>query len=86
MTPAGLGALVSPQTGKMRGRGADGGQACAQPWVLWEPSSEPEWEGAHTGLRDSYLLSCAQNQKWGVGSSSGHKAGQGPREPPTQAA
>jgi len=42
VTPAGRGVSVSPQGGKMRGRGANGGQACTQPWVLLERDLEPE--------------------------------------------
>ena len=87
-----LGVSVSPQIGKMRGRGADGGQDFgAQPWVRLEPGLELEVGGSLLELLDPHLPSCTRTRSgvWApalarILGSLGHKAGQGPREPPTQ--
>lgn len=57
-----IGGSGLPSNREDDGQGSRWGQACAQPWVLWEPSSEPEWEGAQAGLLDSSLLSCTRTR------------------------
>lgn len=75
-----IGGSGLPSNREDDGQGSRWGQACAQPWVLWEPSSEPEWEGAQAGLLDSSLLSCTRTRS-GVWAPLATKQDRGPESP-----
>lgn len=65
MTPAGFGGSQSPSNREMRGRGADGGQACARPGVLLELGLETEVGGSPGGAPG--LLSAELHLRPGAG-------------------
>lgn len=94
VTPAGQGVSVSPQRGEMRGRGAEGRSSLhsAGPGSSWNGGLEPELggnPGRVSWTPNRRAAPRTRSKAWAppLGRMLGsldHKAGQGPREPPTQ--